>query len=155
MNRRERERAILDIVAQEPIGTQSELVAALARRGIEVTQATVSRDIRRLGLVKVPSGDEGYRYALPDSLDDLSAPEAEEALRRTFEDFVLDVEPVRDIVVVHTEMGAANAVGVALDEARLAGVAATLAGDDTIFVLTRSELDRKRVLRRLREMAPG
>lgn len=152
MNRRERERAILEIVAEEPIATQEELVAALARRGIEVTQGTVSRDIHRLGLVKVPAGGGGYRYALPEALEDLPAPDAEEALRRTFEEFVIGVEPVRDIVVLHTEMGAANAVGVALDEARLAGVAATLAGDDTIFVLTRSELDRKRVLRRLLEM---
>ncbi len=154
MNRRQRERTILDIVAHEPVATQAELVDALARRGIEVTQGTVSRDIHRLGLVKVPAGDGRYRYALPERLDDLAPPDAEEALRRTFEEFVLAVEPVRDIVVVHTEMGAANAVGVALDEVRMAGVAATLAGDDTIFVLTRSELDRKRVLRRLRDMLP-
>jgi transcriptional regulator of arginine metabolism len=155
VGRRERERVILEIVAEESVGTQAELVGALARRGIQVTQATVSRDIRRLGLVKVPTPEGAYRYALPEALEELPGPDAEEALRRTFDEFVRSVEPVRDIVVVHTEMGTANAVAVALDEARITGVAATLAGDDTIFVLTRSELDRKRVLGALRGLATG
>jgi len=155
VNRRERERLIREIVADSPIGTQEELVRALAARGIEVTQATVSRDIHRLGLVKVPDAGGRYRYTLPETFEEHAAPDASEALRRAFEEFVLDVDPVRDIVVVNTEMGAANAVAVALDEARIPGVAATLAGDDTIFVLTRCELDRRRVLVALRDMLVG
>ena len=159
MSRRERERLILDIVSERTIRTQEELVRALAGRGIEVTQTTVSRDIRRLGLVKVPAGGgDGYRYAPPGALGELrEAPTeaAAEELRRAFADFVRDVERVRDTIVVRTDVGAANAVGVALDVAAVPGVAATLAGDDTIFVLTRSDEDLAAALAALRALLEG
>lgn len=158
MSRRDRERAILEIVAARAIHTQEELVEALAERGIEVTQTTVSRDIRRLGLVKVPAGD-GYRYAPPDAIEELHASSAAgaaaEALRRDFADFVRGVERVRDTIVISTDIGAANAVAVALDAANVPGVAATLAGDDTIFVLTRTDEDLAALLEAFRELREG
>lgn len=152
MNRRERERVILDILAAQPIGTQAELVRALAARGFEVTQTTVSRDIHRLGLVKAPAAGGGYRYALPEALEELHAPAADEELARTFSEFVRDVDSVRDIIVIRTDIGAANAVAVAIEGADVVGVAATLAGDDTIFILTRSEPDRTRALAAFRAL---
>jgi len=158
MSRRERERLILEIVSERTIRTQEELVRALAERGIEVTQTTVSRDIRRVGLVKVPAGD-GYRYAPPDAIEELHAASADaaaaEELRRAFADFVRDVERVRDTIVVRTDVGAANAVAVALDAADVPGVAATLAGDDTIFVLTRTDEALSAALAALRELPTG
>lgn len=154
MNRRERERLILEIVSAETIHTQAELVAALARRGIEVTQATVSRDVKRLGLVKLPAVDGAYRYAPPEVVNgEGGGPAAEENLRAAFREFVTGLDLAQGIVIVRTYAGCANAVAVAIDEARIAGVAATLAGDDTIFVLARTEGAARQVLARLRDLA--
>jgi transcriptional regulator of arginine metabolism len=146
VSRREREAAILGIVADRPIHTQAELVEALATEGIEVTQATVSRDIKRLGLVKVPTPSGAYRYAPAEALEELAPAASEEDLRHAFSELVTGIDRARGIIIVRTYTGAANAVGVALDEARIPGVAGTLAGDDTVFVLTRTDRDERRVL---------
>lgn len=154
MSRRRREGVILEIVSEETIHTQAELVAALARRGIEVTQATVSRDVKRLGLVKVPAEDGAYRYAPPEAVNGAGGPAAtEENLRSAFREFVTGLDVAQGIVIVRTYAGCANAVAVAIDEAQVAGAAATLAGDDTIFVLARSEAAADRVLAALRGLA--
>lgn len=152
MSKRERERAILKIVSRDEIHTQAELVEALARLGIEVTQATVSRDVKRLGLLKVPTGDGGYRYAPPGALDETGGAAARESLEAAFREFVTGLDLAQGIVVVRTYTGCANAVAVAIDEAAVPDVAGTLAGDDTIFVLARTERAAKRVLENLREL---
>lgn len=153
MSKRERERVILDIVSRKTIHTQAELVEALARQGIDVTQATVSRDVKRLGLVKVPIPEGGYRYAPPEALNGGGNGTAvEENLRAAFREFVTGLDLAQGMVVVRTYTGCANAVAVAIDEARVAGVAATLAGDDTIFLLARTETAGREVLERLRSI---
>lgn len=148
MSRRDRERALLEIVAEEAISTQAELVEGLARRGIEVTQATVSRDVKRLGLVKLPGPGGTYRYAPPDA-EPAAPPAARETLRDAVREFVTGVDEAQGILVLWTPPGYANAVAIALDDAALPGVVATLAGDDTIFVLARTAAERGRVRRRL------
>lgn len=147
MSRRRRERAILDITESEVIHTQADLVEALREREIEVTQSTVSRDIKRLGLVKVPTPDGGYRYAPPEIMADTS-PAAEEDLREAFEEFVSGVDTGTAIVSITTPPGSADPVAVAIDDADLSGVVGTLAGDDTVFVLVREERDRERLLQK-------
>lgn len=144
MSRRRRERAILEIVQEEPIRTQAELVEALAGRGIQVTQSTVSRDIRRLGLVRAPLPDGSLRYARPEG----SAPagsDARERLRRLVAQEVSGVAEGDALLAVTTPPGAANAVAVAMDAADLDGVVGTVAGDDTIFVLLEDGAARQRV----------
>lgn len=153
MSRRRREQAILEITANHVVHTQSELVGALRERGIEVTQSTVSRDIKRLGLVKVPTPEGGYRYAPPEIMGDTS-PAAQEELHEAFEEFVTEVGTGSSIVAVSTPPGSASPVAVAIDEADLSGVVATLAGDDTVFVLVREERDRERLLQKFREWLP-
>ncbi len=153
MSRRRREQAILEITENGVVRTQSELVGALRDRGIEVTQSTVSRDIKRLGLVKVPTPEGEYRYAPPETMSETS-PAAEEDLREAFEEFVTDVDTGTAIVAVSTPPGSANPVAVAIDHADLSGVVATLAGDDTVFILVREEQDRERVLQQFREWIP-
>lgn len=150
MSQRARQRAILKIVHERPISSQAELVEELARRGYRATQATVSRDIRRLGLLKLPGEGGRGRYVAVEDLD--ASPSASESLRDACQQFVVDVGPVQALLVLKTRVGRANAVAVAIDEARLAGVAGTLAGDDTILVLLRRSQDRSRVMRTFRSL---
>lgn len=144
MSRRRRERAVLEIVRDEPIRTQAELVEALAERGIEVTQSTVSRDIRRLGLVRTPLPDGSLRYARPEGSGS-GGSEARARLRRLVGQEVSGVAGGDALLAVRTPPGAANAVAVAIDEAELDGVVGTVAGDDTIFVLLEDEEARESV----------
>jgi transcriptional regulator of arginine metabolism len=152
MSQRARQRAILRIVHERPISSQGQLVEELARRGYRATQATVSRDIRRLGLLKLADEGGGARYVAVEDLDDAKPRAATDSLRAAFEQFVLGVGPVQALLLVETRPGRANAVAVAIDEARLAGIAGTLAGDDTILVLLRRAQDRAAVLRAFRSL---
>ena len=113
----ERQSAILDLVNRGPVHTQQEIAAALAKRGMRATQATVSRDIQELGLVR--SGG-GYRSAA--------------VLGR---ELILSIELIEPIAVIRTPPGTANLVARRIDEASLPGIAGTVAGDDTIFALMR------------------
>jgi transcriptional regulator of arginine metabolism len=115
-----RQAAILDLVRDRPVHTQQELAQHLAGLGIPATQATVSRDIQQLGLVR---SSAGYR---PSS--DVSA---------AFQETVRSVELVGDLAIVHTPPGTANFVARAIDEADFPGVVGTVAGDDTIIVVLR------------------
>ena len=153
-HRREREREILQLIREMPIRTQSDLVRALKRRGFEVTQATASRDVRRLGLVKVRDADGRSRYTTNGT--ETTAPVSRRVLQTTLREFATDIAPGDAFFAIRTHSGCANAVAVALDEAGLEGVVATLAGDDTILVLTRNTRDRDGVLREVERLArPG
>lgn len=136
MNRRRREKAVLRIVEDADVRTQSDLVGELRRRGIEASQSTVSRDIKRLGLVKVPVADGGYRYARPEGRS--SGPSSRDRLRNAVTDHALGAVVGTAILALRTPPGRANALAAAIDEADLEEVGATLAGDDTVFVLARS-----------------
>lgn len=114
----ERHSAILELVNRGTAHTQQEIAAALARRGVRATQATISRDIQELGLVRSGSG---YRSSA--------------ALVR---ELVLSVELVEPVAVIKTPPGTANLVARRIDEAALPGVAGTVAGDDTIIAVLRS-----------------
>lgn len=148
MSQRERERVLLEIVDEQPIATQSALVQALERRGFEITQATVSRDIRRLGLVKVRNANGSSRYARAGAAPP-PPPASRRVLQSTLREFATDFEVGGGLFAIKTHSGCANAVGNAIDEAEVPGVVATLAGDDTIFVLTRNASDRSRVISEL------
>lgn len=148
MSRRAREKAILSLVASRPIRTQGELVEALADEGFEASQSTVSRDIKRLGLVKVPAPEGGYRYGRPEERP--SPGVAEDRLRAAVAEFVIGTDVGSAILALKTPPGGADAVAVALDRADLEEVAATLAGDDTVLVLVREGGDRDELRRRIR-----
>ncbi len=152
MNRAQRERLILEIVSSQPVRTQAELVRALRRRGLEVTQATISRDIKRLGLVKVPDERGQYRYAPPQGLQQSSSPGARAQLVAAFREFVTAVDWGEGLVLVKTLAGRANAVAAAIDEVRMPEIAGTVAGDDTILVVVRRPEDRQAVVRALGQL---
>ncbi|MEA2452211.1 MAG: transcriptional regulator of arginine metabolism [Actinomycetota bacterium] len=137
--RSDRIKDLVRILRAGHAATQQEIVAALNQAGHDVTQATVSRDLQEVGAVKVRAGSS-LEYRLPDEVprtagSDLMA----RNLRRTLQDFALDVRPASSIVVVITAPGHASAVARAIDLAGLEDVVGTVAGDDTIFVATPSE----------------
>ncbi len=122
---------IREIIRRGNIKTQRELVEQLRAEGYDCTQATVSRDIAGMGLAK---SRDGY-YVLPEDL----------RLQRMVGELVEGIEIVNNFLVVRTPSGIASGVAVALDAAQLKGVAGTLAGDDTIFVMCRSSIEEKGV----------
>ncbi len=151
MSPRERERAILHLLAERSIHTQAELVSELRALGYSVTQATVSRDIQRLGIVKLPAPGGVPRYLPPELASGAwDVRRAREHLEATFRESVLEVASGDALLALRTPPGHANAVAVAIDGAVLPEVVATLAGDDTILVLARRTGDRPK-LRRLFE----
>jgi transcriptional regulator of arginine metabolism len=150
--RAERERRIREIIAQHAVGTQEELVDVLRRQGLAVTQATVSRDIKRLGLVKVPSGEGRSRYLIPERP---SPGTVLRRLRNAVTEYVLSVDAGEDLIVVHTLTGCAHAVAEAIDEMRWEEVVGTVAGDNTILVVPRRRAARDRLLVRLKRFVEG
>jgi len=132
MNRRERQAAILELVRDRALSTQSEVAAALREAGYDVVQTTVSRDIAELGLVKVRAPSGRLVYAPPGGSDADRLRALGSAMRR----YAVTVEAAGQLVIVTTPSGYANALAQAMDEASHPSVAGTIAGDNTIFVAT-------------------
>ena len=126
---------IKEIVQSRPIETQEELAKALQEEGIEVTQATVSRDIKELMLIKVPTSDGHYRYALSQEQTMLMS---KNRMARLFQDSIVRVDSALNQIVIHTMPGSANMVAAAIDLAKWENVIGTIAGDDTILIITNS-----------------
>ena len=129
-----RHQRILDIVRSKPIQTQEDLSTELAREGMSVTQATISRDIKELRLIKAPVGDGSYRYTVP---VDRNIEDINRRIERVFREAVISVEDSDNIVVIKTLEGAAQAVGAIVDDLDWPEVVGSLAGDDTIFVVVK------------------
>jgi transcriptional regulator of arginine metabolism len=132
MNKK-RHDAILQLVRSQSIYTQAELIARLAQLGIVVTQATISRDIRQLGLLKEPTA-RGQRYAAPDRGDAAGGPHA-----RAFRDGVTNVAHAGNTLVLSTHTGMAASVGVAFDAMHFPHVLGSVAGDNCIIAIMRDE----------------
>jgi transcriptional regulator of arginine metabolism len=142
----ERHRLIESVVARKRVGTQFELLDALADSGCSVTQATVSRDIRELGLEKTHDQFGRPRYTLPNAT---RRSDPVEALNSVLGQFGRKVTPAGNIVVLQSELGAAPAIARALDQLGHERVVGTLAGDDTVLVITPSERDARTLAREL------
>lgn len=130
-----RHNKILDIISKYKIETQEDITEKLRQQGINVTQATVSRDIKELKLVKVASDDGRYIYSAPAKVD---APIINR-LNRVFKESVISVDFASNIIVLKTLPGMAQAAASALDALHLNYVLGSIAGDDTIFTVLRSE----------------
>lgn len=130
----ERQRLVASLVGRMRLGTQQELLDALGRAGVEVTQATVSRDIRELGLEKVRDPLGGLRYVLPDR-ERRTDPRA--TLAVLLEQFGRNAVAAQNVVVVRSEIGSAPAIARALDRVEHPLVLGTLAGDDTCLVIAK------------------
>ena len=126
-----RHERIRDIIESQIIETQDDLAQALRKCGIEVTQATVSRDIKELMLIKIPNATSGYRYAFP---KDQAMILSQDRLERTFQDSIISMTASENLLVIRTLPGTAQAVAYAVDYMKWPEVLGTVAGDDTIFV---------------------
>jgi len=142
----ERHRLIESVVSRKRVGTQFELLDALAGSGCSVTQATVSRDIRELGLEKTHDQFGRPRYTLPNTT---RRSDPVEALNSVLGQFGRKVTPAGNIVVLQSELGAAPAIARALDQLGHERVVGTLAGDDTVLVIAPSERDARTLAREL------
>ncbi|MCL2544373.1 MAG: arginine repressor [Clostridia bacterium] len=143
-----RHAAILEIIEKQDVETQEELAEMLKDRGIVVTQATVSRDIKELHLLKVLSESGGYKYATLDKAEKGMT----ERLIRIFSESVLSMSNASNLIVIKTLTGSANAAAEAIDSLRWSPVVGTLAGDNTIFVAVRSADEVEGVMERFRSM---
>ena len=144
-----RQSAILDVVEQEAVRSQEQLRQRLAQRGFDVTQATLSRDIKELGLLK-RSSDGAYQ---PAGAEAAPAPTTIGALGRALAEYLVNIEPVQQLVVLKTGAGQAQLLGLAIDRARLEEVVGTLAGDDTILIIARDAKNAQQVVKKLRDLA--
>ena len=146
-----RQQAIRDLLDQRPIRTQQELVAALRERGFRATQATVSRDVAELGLVK--RGARGVQvYALPSRAEEREQT-GEDRLAKLLRDLPVELRPAGLLLVVRTVPGSAHAIAASLDRCRWTEVIGSIAGDDTLFLAFADRVALQRVRQRLARLA--
>jgi transcriptional regulator of arginine metabolism len=141
--------AILDVVEHEAVRNQEQLRQRLAARGFAVTQATLSRDIKELGLLK-RSSDGAYQ---PSAAEETPQPTALGSLGKALTEYLINMEPVQQLVVLRTGAGQAQILGLAIDRARMPEVVGTLAGDDTILIIARDPKSAQAVVKQLRDLA--
>ncbi|HEX8026268.1 MAG TPA: arginine repressor [Candidatus Limnocylindrales bacterium] len=146
-----RQRAIRDLVETRSIRTQQELATALQGRGFRTTQATISRDVRELGLAKRGRGGTSI-YVLSQRLLDAEAT-GEDRLRRLLADLPIELREAGQLLVIRTVPGSAHAIAAALDRARWDDVEGSIAGDDTVFVAVADRGALRRIRDRVRELA--
>lgn len=147
-NKRERHDTILEIIGARVVSSQEDLRKLLLQRGWDVTQATLSRDLRELRLARVPT-PEGARYAVTDG----SIEESRAALDTLLPQLFLRIDGVSEMIVLRTVPGGAQPIAAALDGEGWSDILGTVGGDDTILIICRSVSGRERVMRRVRSMA--
>lgn len=146
---------IMDVLAREPISSQEELKLALRQRGVEIAQATLSRDLLELQATKVRGKDGALVYTVPnwDGAPTHMAEESKTRLARWCEDLLVGGDIAQNLLVIRTPVGAANLLGSAIDSARLGGVVGTVAGDDTILLICRDNAAAKNTYEELMMLA--
>ena len=142
----ERQKAILRIISEQEIGTQEELLEALKAEGIKTTQATISRDITEMNLRKKPAGMGRQKYLAPERSGARLATQSPDSYRQVLSSGITGTSIAGNIVVVKTFSGMAMAVGSAIDNMKIEGVAGCVAGDDTIFVAVTDATMAERVV---------
>jgi transcriptional regulator of arginine metabolism len=147
-SKRERQQAIVRLIGSSQISSQEDLKRLLAAEGFVVTQATLSRDLRDLGVVRAP-GDNGARYLLPEMVSDEAKPSLEMLLPQLFS----RVDGVSELIVLHTLPSGAQPIAEAVDAQGWPEVMGTLAGENTILIVCRSTEARLALTERLLELA--
>ena len=144
----DRQEAIIRLIRENDISTQDELTALMKKNGFKVTQATCSRDIKDLGIIKVTGPGQTTKYAVLDRTGDI----APGRLLAVFSNSLLSCECAMNLVVVRTLPGMANAAAAALNSMRLQNVVGTIAGDDTIFIASQGIDEAKALLSTIKDL---
>lgn len=144
-----RQAEILRIIAEMEVETQEQLLDELARRGIHATQATISRDIKQLHLIKELTGRGAYKYVISDRKTSLNFAER---LRTIFRECVTSFDYAQNIVVINTMPGLASAAGAALDGMEIPHMVGSLAGDDTAILIMRTNEAAEEFCQKIHEM---
>ncbi len=146
----DRQQKILELVSQHNIGTQTDLEKALKKKGYSVTQATLSRDIRELGLIKIATSGGQYRYASRQTIDDsTTTAHTSHATLASVKRFVKRIDWSGNTIVLNTDSGAAPPVAEAIDRLELPEILGTVAGDNTIFIVVHKDTTAKKVCKEL------
>lgn len=148
MKKKDRFKAILDLISENDISTQEELTLKLNERGFNVSQATVSRDINELDIIKIESGDKKSVYRQAKVAD----AEMPFRIKELFKNVVVSIVAANNLIVVKTLNGNANTAGMAVDQMNISQIIGTVAGDDTLLVVTRSNADAEITLKILRSI---
>ncbi|HWL36559.1 MAG TPA: arginine repressor [Frankiaceae bacterium] len=146
-----RQRRIIDLVRRTPVRSQTELARLLAADGLVVTQATLSRDLEELGATKVRTGDGGLVY----SVDPDTGRASGDRLAKVLADLLVSAEPSANLVVLRTPPGGAHLLASALDRAQVEDVIGSVAGDDTVLLVTKRANGGAAVARHLVRLADG
>ena len=151
MSKSQRQHLLAKILEEQAVSSQAKLVELLKTDGIDVTQATLSRDLEELGAVKVrvPVGDSVY--AIPDNPTERVLPI--DYLRRVLGEWLIEVSVSNNIVVLRTPPGSAHVVASAVDRAGLSEIIGTVAGDDTVLLVTAPNTTGEEVSKRLKDLA--
>ena len=139
-DKEQRQRLILDVIRDQSVSTQGALSYVLSEHGVGTTQSTLSKDMRELGVIKIPNVSGGFRYGTPNSAAEQAGRiQDEQLLGRELSDFVTGLDGAGNTLVVKTLTGHAQGMCEMIDRAGWEEVVGTIAGDNTIFVLCRSE----------------
>ncbi|HEY8418968.1 MAG TPA: arginine repressor [Clostridia bacterium] len=146
MGRTARQTKILEIISKKDIETQEELVEELKKANFDVTQATVSRDIKELGLIKVLGESRKYKYAVEKTTN------INVKLTNMFRESVISIDSANNLIVVKTLSGSANAAAIMIDKSGFEGVLGCIAGDDTFLIVCRDEEVVQNILQKLHDI---
>ncbi|NLJ76219.1 MAG: arginine repressor [Peptococcaceae bacterium] len=147
-----RQRKVLEIIRRRRIATQEELSGELKKNGYHVTQATVSRDIKELGLVKIPFDNNELYYARP---GETPLPTSRERLKKVFLDSVISFDASENLIILKTNPGGAQGVASAIDQSGWEEIIGTVGGDDTILVVVKPKEATGRVLKKFGDLLGG
>ncbi len=145
MTKKERLNKIIDLITDEEISTQEELTERLNAVGCKVSQATVSRDINELTLIKVDGLNKKTKYAVVDNAQNIP-----EKIVNLFKQITISITAVNNFIVIKTMAGNASSAGIAIDRMYFSGVLGTVAGDDTLLVVAKSDKDADIISKSLR-----
>lgn len=145
MNKDERQNLIEEIIDKNTISKQEEIVEALAEKGLVVTQATVSRDVKEMQLVKVPSADGGSEYSLPTDPNEQAFRKIKNIISESF----VSIDIQRDMLYIKTIPGSGDVLSDAISQQRLEKVFAVTSNDDSVLVICRTEEFAKEMRRRI------
>lgn len=145
----QRQAAIIDLISNHEIDTQEELTARLREMGFHSTQATISRDIKELRLIKIASSNGGYKYSIAESEQDSGLVPR---VRNIFRECVIKVDVAQNLVVIKTITGMANAAAFALDTMKISEIVGTIAGDDNVLIILRDNESAENFFEQTKEM---